>query len=159
MAERPPVLLSYFELKDLRYIVAAARSTGLAERANLSIGNYGVSVATAARIRELPGARYAPMLALRPTHLWDARPGAVGPRARRAVPRPGPRGGTRRSGNGHVAVRRDRGDGGALASPPPVPARRLRRPADGAAPRRRRAAARLRLDLPPRRPPPATHPR
>src|SRR2546423_2530729 len=77
MAERPAVVLAYFELVDLRHILAAVRATGLAERASLSIGNYGVDVRTAARIREGPGARYAPMLALRPTRLWNERPGGA----------------------------------------------------------------------------------
>lgn len=78
MAQRPPVVLAYFELDDLQHILAAVRATGLAERASLSIGNYGVSVPTAARIREVPGVSYAPMLALRPTRLWDERPEGAG---------------------------------------------------------------------------------
>ena len=64
MARRPTVLLSYFALKNLDALLDAARRSGLAGRAAVFVGSYGVNRNAADAVHEA-GFQYAPMLALR----------------------------------------------------------------------------------------------
>jgi hypothetical protein len=61
---RRPLLLSYFTLRDLATLLGAVRSTGLAERALVHVGSYGVNRNAANAVHEAE-CRYAPMIALR----------------------------------------------------------------------------------------------
>ena len=59
-----PVLLSYFTLRDLPALLAAAHATGLTDRAIVHVGSYGANPRAAKAVREAE-CRYAPMVALR----------------------------------------------------------------------------------------------
>jgi len=61
---RPAVLLSYFALRDVGVLLDAVRRSGLAGRAAVYVGSYGVNPRAANPIHE-EGCLYAPMLALR----------------------------------------------------------------------------------------------
>ena len=61
---RRPVLLSYFTLRDLPALLAAVRATGLADRAIVHVGSYGVNRNAANAVHEAE-CGYAPMIALR----------------------------------------------------------------------------------------------
>ena len=67
------VVLSYFEPRELATIVASVREARLPRRAPLFIGSYGVSDRIAARVHELPQARYAPMFHVEPGWFWERR--------------------------------------------------------------------------------------
>lgn len=67
------VVLSYFEPRELATIVAAVREAKLPPRTPLFIGSYGVGDRIAARVHELPHARYAPMFQLQPGWYWERR--------------------------------------------------------------------------------------
>jgi hypothetical protein len=60
---RQTVLLSYFTLRDLPALMNAVRQTGLAERAIVNVGSYGVNRRAADAVHEAD-CRYAPMLTL-----------------------------------------------------------------------------------------------
>jgi hypothetical protein len=64
LPRRPTVLLSYFALKDLGALLDAVSRSGLAGRATVCVGSYGVNRRAADAVHEA-GLRYAPMLALR----------------------------------------------------------------------------------------------
>jgi hypothetical protein len=67
------VVLSYFEPRELATIVAAVRGAHLPQGTPLFIGSYGVGDRIAARVHELPHARYAPMFHIRPGWFWERR--------------------------------------------------------------------------------------
>lgn len=67
------VVLSYFEPRELATIVASVREARLPTRAPLFIGSYGVGDRIAARVHELPQARYAPMFHVEPGWFWERR--------------------------------------------------------------------------------------
>jgi hypothetical protein len=54
-------------------LVAAVREAKLPPRTPLFIGSYGVADRIAARVHELPGARYAPMFHIQPGWFWERR--------------------------------------------------------------------------------------
>jgi hypothetical protein len=60
---RSTVLLSYFALRDLPALLNAVRETGLAKRATVHVGSYGVNRRAADQVHEAD-CSYAPMLAL-----------------------------------------------------------------------------------------------
>jgi hypothetical protein len=64
LPRRPTVLLSYFALRDLGTLLDSVLRTGLADRAVVCVGSYGVNRRAADAVHEA-GFRYAPMLALR----------------------------------------------------------------------------------------------
>jgi hypothetical protein len=64
MPRRPVVVLSYFTLRDLGTLLDAVRRSGLAGKADVFVGSYGVNPRTANAVHE-EGTRYAPMLGLR----------------------------------------------------------------------------------------------
>ncbi len=67
------LVLSYFESRELATIVAAVREAKLPPRAPLFIGSYGVGDRIAARVHDLPRARYAPMFHIQPGWFWERR--------------------------------------------------------------------------------------
>ena len=67
------VVLSYFEPRELATIVAAVRAARLPQGTPLFIGSYGVGDRIAARVHELPHARYAPMFSIQPGWFWERR--------------------------------------------------------------------------------------
>jgi hypothetical protein len=64
LARHPTVLLSYFTLTSLGALLDAVRRSGLAARAAVFVGSYGVNRRAADAVHEA-GFLYAPMLALR----------------------------------------------------------------------------------------------
>jgi hypothetical protein len=68
------VVLSYFEPRELATIVAAVRRARLPQGTPLFIGSYGVGDRIAARVHELPHARYAPMFHIQPGWFWERAP-------------------------------------------------------------------------------------
>ena len=76
---RATVVLSYFTLRDLAALLDAVRGSGLAKRANVYVGSYGVNPGAANAVHE-EGSRYAPMLALR-----NVLPSPLPPTAARRV--------------------------------------------------------------------------
>jgi hypothetical protein len=79
LPRRPIVLLSYFALRDLGSLLDAVRRSGLAGRAVVCVGSYGVNRRAADAVHEA-GFRYAPMLALR-----NVAPSPLPPTAARRV--------------------------------------------------------------------------
>ncbi|MFL5921967.1 MAG: hypothetical protein ACJ75D_11750 [Gaiellaceae bacterium] len=67
------LVLSYFEPRELATIVASIREAKLQPRTPLYIGSYGVGDRIAARVHELPHARYAPMFHIQPGWHWERR--------------------------------------------------------------------------------------
>jgi hypothetical protein len=67
------LVLSYFEPRELATIVSAVREATLPPRTPLFIGSYGVGDRIAARVHELPYARYAPMFQIQPGWFWERR--------------------------------------------------------------------------------------
>jgi hypothetical protein len=67
------VVLSYFEPREVATLVAALREAKLPQRTPLFIGSYGVADRIAARVHELPDARYAPMFHIQPGWFWERR--------------------------------------------------------------------------------------
>lgn len=67
------VVLSYFEPREVATLVAAVREAKLPQRTPLFIGSYGVADRIAARVHELPDARYAPMFHIQPGWFWERR--------------------------------------------------------------------------------------
>ncbi len=67
------VVLSYFESRELATIVAAVRRAHLPQGTPLFIGTYGVGDRIAARVHDLPHARYAPMFHIQPGWFWERR--------------------------------------------------------------------------------------
>ncbi len=64
LAPQPTVLLSYFALRDVGVLLDAVRRSGLARKAVVYVGSYGVNPRAANAIHE-EASLYAPMLALR----------------------------------------------------------------------------------------------
>lgn len=58
------MLLSYFALRDLPALLAAAHATGLTDRTTVHVGTYGVNRNTADAVHKAE-CRYAPIIALR----------------------------------------------------------------------------------------------
>ena len=75
----PTVLLSYFTLRDLAGLLDAVRRSGLADRADVYVGSYGVNPRAANAVHE-QGSRYAPILGLR-----NVLPSSLPPRPARRV--------------------------------------------------------------------------
>jgi hypothetical protein len=67
------VVLSYFEPREVATLVAAVREAKLPQRTPLFVGSYGVADRIAARVHELPDARYAPMFPIQPGWFWERR--------------------------------------------------------------------------------------
>ena len=67
------VVLSYFEPRELATIVAAVLRANLPPGTPLFIGSYGVGDRIAARVHELPHARYAPVFHIEPGWFWERR--------------------------------------------------------------------------------------
>src|SRR5262249_47016297 len=67
------IVLSYFEPRELATIVAAVREAKLPPKTPLFIGSYGVGDRIAARVHQLPDARYAPMFHIQPGWFWERR--------------------------------------------------------------------------------------
>ena len=67
------VVLSYFEPREVATLVASVREAKLPPRTPLFMGSYGVADRIAARVHELPDARYAPMFHIQPGWFWERR--------------------------------------------------------------------------------------
>jgi hypothetical protein len=67
------VVLSYFEPREVATLVAGVREAKLPQRTPLFIGSYGIADRIAARVHELPDARYAPMFHIQPGWVWERR--------------------------------------------------------------------------------------
>jgi hypothetical protein len=74
LAVAPPVvLLSYFELDDLRRLLDAVEPAGIPSSVPVYVGSYGVSREASGLIRSLAQGRYAPMFPVQPGTFWEVR--------------------------------------------------------------------------------------
>ena len=72
-----PVIVAFYEQKDLPEILGAARSHGIGVHYPLYCGTYGISKQDSSEVHELPLGHYAPLFTLvrDKDSIWNGRPG------------------------------------------------------------------------------------